>query len=71
MGDSVVMRGLLPETTYFVRAYLSGSAGVVYGNEVAFATLPSDTVMLLPEGVLPGLFSVGEGLAVRLVRDVD
>lgn len=57
----VVMSGLKPNTTYFVRAYLSGSVGVIYSREVAFSTLPSDKVGMVPEGALPKLFSVGEG----------
>ena len=64
LGDSIVLSGLLPDATYFARAYLSGSAGIVYGNEVTFNTLPSKTKMQLPEGALPGLFSVGEGKQV-------
>lgn len=60
----VVMSGLMPNTTYFVRAYLSGSAGVSYGNEMSFATLQSDTVLTLQEGALPGLFSVSESKQV-------
>ena len=64
LGDSIVLGGLLPDATYFARAYLSGSVGVVYGNEVTFTTLPSQTKMPLPEGALPGLFSVGEGKQV-------
>lgn len=64
LGDSIALSGLLPDATYFARAYLSGSAGIVYGNEVTFNTLPSKTKMQLPEGALPGLFSVGEGKQV-------
>ena len=60
----VVMSGLKPNTTYFVRAYLSGSIGVVYSREIAFSTLPSDKVGIVPEGALPKLFSVGEGKQV-------
>ena len=64
LGDSIVLSGLIPDATYFARAYLSGSAGIVYGNEVTFNTLSSKTKMQLPEGALPGLFSVGEGKQV-------
>ena len=60
----VVMSGLKPNTTYFVRAYLSGSVGIIYSREVAFSTLPSDKVGMLPEGALPKLFSVSEGKQV-------
>jgi uncharacterized protein (TIGR02145 family) len=35
----VVLRGLIPSTTYFVRAYAKGTNGVVvYGNDVTFLT---------------------------------
>ena len=57
-SDQVVIRGLLPNTTYFVRAYLTNAAGTAYGNETAFITLPSDTASPLDEGALPGVFSV-------------
>ena len=68
LGDSIVMNGLQSNTTYFVRAYISGSAGVYYGDEIAFTTLPGDVKMPLPEGALPGLFSVAEGLQVLFSR---
>ena len=32
--------GLLPATTYYVRAYATNSAGTAYGNEVSFTTSP-------------------------------
>ncbi len=32
--------GLTPNTTYYVRAYATNSAGTGYGNEVSFQTLP-------------------------------
>lgn len=31
---------LTPNTTYYVRAYATNSAGTSYGNEVSFTTLP-------------------------------
>ena len=65
LGDKVVMSGLLPGATYFVRAYISRSSGVTYGEEIAFTTLPDEAKMPLPEGSLPGLFSVAEGRQVR------
>ena len=64
MADTLVMTGLLPNTTYFVRAYISGSAGVYYGNEFAFTTLPDNVEASMAEGALPGLFSVAEGRQV-------
>jgi uncharacterized protein YjdB len=35
------LTGLSPDTDYYVRAYAFNAAGVAYGNEVAFKTLPS------------------------------
>lgn len=68
VADRVVMDGLLPNTTYYVRAYLTNTAKTTYGSEMMFTTLPSDSVMPLPEGVLPGLFSVSEGRQVRFSK---
>lgn len=41
-----MMRGLLPNTTYFVRAYATNSLGTVYGNEESFNTKPADAITL-------------------------
>ena len=68
VADRMVIDGLLPNTTYFVRAYLTSTAGTTYGNEVSFTTLPSDTVISLEDGALPGLFSVSEGRQVRFAK---
>ena len=67
-ANSIVMDSLLPNTTYFVRAYMTSTAGTTYGNEVTFATLPTDTVITVEEGALPGLFSVKEGRQVRFSK---
>ncbi len=64
----VVMSGLVPNTTYFVRAYLTNAGGTTYGKEIPFNTLPSDSVVALEEGILPGLFSIAEGKQVRFSR---
>lgn len=37
--------GLTANTTYYVRAYATNSAGTAYGNEVSFKTLPADAKM--------------------------
>lgn len=68
MADTLVMTGLLPNTTYFVRAYISGSAGVYYGSEVTFTTLSDDVATSVEEGALPGLFSVAEGRQVQFSK---
>lgn len=67
-SELIVMDSLLPNTTYFVRAYLKSSAGTTYSNEVAFSTLPLDTIISLEEGVLPGLISIAEGKQVRFSK---
>jgi hypothetical protein len=40
--------GLMPNTTYFVRAYATNSAGTTYGNEQTFTTLPESLVYQKP-----------------------
>ena len=52
------MNYLYGNTTYFVRAFASNSAGTSYGNEVTFTTLPHPNTA--PEGAIPALFSVSE-----------
>ena len=46
--------GLIPNTTYYVRAYASTSQGTGYGEEVSFTTLD------IPAGAMNSLFSVSE-----------
>ena len=41
---TVSMSGLTPNTTYYVRAYATNSAGTNYGEEVSFTTLQNVTV---------------------------
>ncbi|MCR5038188.1 MAG: serine/threonine protein kinase [Bacteroidales bacterium] len=64
-NSAVVMSGLVPNTTYFVRAYLTNAAGTTYGKEIPFNTLPTDSVVAMEDGELPGLFSIAEGKRVR------
>ena len=52
---SVNMTGLSPNTTYYVRAYATNSAGTSYGSEVSFNTLAPPQA---PQGAIDGLFSV-------------
>ena len=59
MGEfSCRMLSLYGNTTYYVRAYASNSAGTSYGNEVTFTTLPHPNTA--PEGAIPALFSISE-----------
>ncbi len=44
-GDGVFyiqIEGLMPETSYHIRAYATNAEGTAYGNNVAFETLPED-----------------------------
>lgn len=58
----MVMRGLVPGTTYFARAYVETGTGTFYGDETAFTT--ADSTLTVPVGAAPGLFSVGVGRQV-------
>jgi hypothetical protein len=49
---------LFGNTTYYVRAYAANEAGMKYGNEVTFTTLPHPNIA--PEGAIPSLFSISE-----------
>lgn len=52
------MSYLYGNTTYYVRAFAANEAGLKYGNEVTFTTLPHPNTA--PEGAIPALFSVSE-----------
>ena len=54
--------GLAANTTYHVKAYATNSVGTSYGNEVIFTTI---STVSWPDGVLPGVFSVGATKKVR------
>lgn len=47
---------LYGNTTYHVRAFAANEAGVSYGEDVSFTTLPHPN--MAPEGAIPALFSV-------------
>lgn len=50
---------LVPNTTYYVRAYAINGMGVGYGNEVNFTTLSGNGGGInAPEGAIGGVFSV-------------
>ena len=42
---------LMPETTYYVRAYLTNTLGTFYGNEVNFTTPANNPVFLAENGI--------------------
>jgi hypothetical protein len=54
------LTGLIPVTTYYVRAYAKNSAGTEYGNEVSFTTAPVQLAILTTTAVT----SVTSGTAV-------
>lgn len=49
--------GLIPSTTYYLRAYIVWDNGLYYGNEVSFTTESADSGNV-PTGAINGLFSV-------------
>ena len=53
---TLMMTGLKPNTTFYVRAYAVNDNGISYGNEVSFTT--TDVPVYL-EGAVDGVFSVG------------
>ena len=49
---SSFLAGLLPNTTYFVRAYAINTVGTGYGNEVSFTTpAPTPTIVVVPDSL--------------------
>lgn len=53
---SSTLSGLIPGTTYYVRAYATNTAGTAYGNEVQFSTIP-----LLLGGINPSVGEITDG----------
>jgi uncharacterized protein (TIGR02145 family) len=58
----ISMNNLYENTTYFVRAYATNSAGTFYGNEVSFKTLASDFTIGQPYqgGLIAYIFKPGD-----------
>ena len=48
---STTLEGLTPNTTYYVRSFLTNALGEFYGNEVEFSTTVCDVVYLDANGV--------------------
>ncbi|MFN3533589.1 MAG: fibronectin type III domain-containing protein, partial [Candidatus Brocadia sp.] len=51
LGDTAIsigVNGLLPGTTYYYRIQAQNSAGISYGNEMAFTTVPEPTPSAIP-----------------------
>ena len=57
---SVMLYGLTPNTTYYVRTYAVTDYGLVYGNQQSFTTIDWNS----PTGAINGLFSVSENQQV-------
>lgn len=57
---TVSITNLMEGTKYYVRAFAVNSLGISYGNEVSFMT-----GHYWANGVLPGLFSISEGVQVK------
>jgi uncharacterized protein (TIGR02145 family) len=54
------LTGLMPSTTYYVRAYATNSVGTAYGNEVSFTTSPLAIGMSYAGGIIFDLDSSGQ-----------
>lgn len=67
LGDyQSVMDNLIPNTTYYVRAYATNNVGTAYGDELSFTTLDDGTIngyeyvdLGLPSGVKWATMNVG------------
>jgi uncharacterized protein (TIGR02145 family) len=64
---STSLSGLSPNTTYYVRAYATNSAGTGYGNEVTFKTSQNCS----PNPVLSGLKGICKGNTTVLSSNVS
>lgn len=51
---------LLPNTTYYVRAYVTNEVGTVYGNEISFVTAPLSIGSFYQGGIVFHLFQPGD-----------
>jgi uncharacterized protein (TIGR02145 family) len=58
-GFTSTLTGLMPSTTYYVRAYATNSVGTAYGNEVSFTTTPLSIGMSYAGGIIFYLDSTG------------
>jgi uncharacterized protein (TIGR02145 family) len=54
------LTGLMPSTTYYVRAYATNSVGTAYGNEVSFTTAPLSIGMSYAGGIVFDLDSTSQ-----------
>jgi hypothetical protein len=75
---SNTLTGLMPNTTYYVKAYATNSAGTAYGNEQSFSTLPlsvptistNSVSAITPTSATTGGFIANDGGALVSQRGV-
>ena len=53
------LTGLIPNTTYYARAYATNSAGTGYGNEISFKTLVGNTTVTDIDGNVYNIVTIG------------
>ncbi len=64
---SALIEGLSPNTTYYIRAYATNTAGTVFGNEVSFTTLTlTPTVSTEAVSDIDSQSAIGNGTIVDL-----
>lgn len=59
---SGMIAGLIPQTTYFVRAYATNAVGTAYGDVVSFATMAVPTVSTSIVSEITGTAATGGGM---------
>lgn len=52
--------GLIPDRTYYIRAYATNDVGTAYGNEISITTSPPDTVATDPDGNVYHFLTIGK-----------
>lgn len=62
---SSALSGLTPNTTYYVRAYATNSAGTGYGNEISFITLESVGNVTDADGNVYQTISIGTQMWIK------
>ena len=59
------LTSLSPNTTYYVRAYATNSAGTAYGNEISFKTNSSSTLSVTPSVITFGTIGGAQSVFIR------